>query len=146
MKPYTVTMQHWEGYLCGGLFLLVGLVVGCSALLRPLTGMEIFILCLCALLAAVSFFRGASWERLDENGICTKNPFRKTLYPWDTVSHVGIILADNGRGSLFPRIRVQIRSRKWPVHFLYTKGTLAAIRLYYGEPDEDQWGRPPDLL
>lgn len=140
----TLTLRHTEWHLLGGLLTLMVLSLVASAFFRSLSGIEIFILCLNAFMAGFSFCRGASWERLDEKGICIKRPFSKRVCPWADVISVQIVPMKNGKGRKVGKLQITLPGRSWPLYLAYTKGSLTAVTAWYGPPDADAWGQPPE--
>ena len=143
MENLSVTIRHPEGKAAGGVLIGGGLLAGAlTAFLPagdPLLG---FAIAGTALILGGVFLRSARrTETLDDRGICIRTARGEMRYPWQSVERV-TVLPDRGKYSP-PTIGFRITGRRGTLEIDYTRRTLACVRHYYGEPDFDEWGRPP---
>lgn len=137
MKP--VILTHPEGYILG-LLLPIGLLPVWVEPVHPLGIGEILLFCALGVTGLYGLFRAASWERLEQSGIFLKRPFFKKQYAWSDIQKVQLVPRSTSRGR-FPQFLITLPDRSAPVRLRCSKEALAAIQNWYGEPDEDLWGR-----
>ena len=147
-KPsFTETYQtgYVAGAACGGL-LAFGLFMTfvTDSAVDPL--MLWIMTAALGLLTAFFFLLGASSQTWDEHGIRIKTPLFTKQFAWSDVKFVEL-RADRGRnGGGVPLLTMDINGwiPGWPVS--YTRRIMACIRCYYGEPNIDTWGKPPEYV
>lgn len=135
MEP--VKLTHPEGYILG-LLLPVSLLPVVVEPVHTLSFWDILLFCSLGIVGIFGLYRAASWEQLDEAGIAVKRPFSRKLYPWTQVQKIRLVPFSTTRGR-YPRFLITLPSRTIPIRC--TKASLAAVERWYGEPDEDNWGR-----
>ena len=149
MEKPSVTLRHDEGYLLGGLLLIMTALVFGMSLVVPVaqqTGLiSVWVVILLVLCSIACFFWGSFTETFDENGIFIKRPFCSKQYHWSDVTKVSI-KAVPAKGGKMPEFSIEIKNRRFSLSIAYTKRTMACIIYYYGQPDRDQWGKPPMLM
>lgn len=150
MEKPSVTLRHDEGYLLGGiLFILTALIIGMSTVvpIAQQTGqISVWIVVIPLVFCSIAcFFWGSFTETLDENGISIKRPFCSKQYQWSDVTKVSIETVPS-KGGKMPEYSLKIKNRRFALPIDYTKRTMACIICYYGQPDQDQWGKPPNLV
>ena len=147
MEKPSVTLRHDEGYLLGGFMLLITVagyvlsrVVPADLSLQKLSTVIAIIL---TVFCGVCFYWGGFTETLDENGIHIKRPFYSKQYSWCDVIKVSVEVVRKYKSPKTPEFSLKIKNCKAPLALDYTKRTMACISCYYGQPDEDKWGKPP---
>ena len=143
MENLSVTIRHPEGKAAGGVFVVFGFLAAVLNTVLP-SGDAIlgYVIAGIALVLAVVFFCMAKGSKtLDQDGICIRGIRSEKRFSWQSVEQV-TILPDRGKYSP-PAIGFKIAERRDTLEIDYTKRTLACVRYYYGEPDFDEWGRPP---
>lgn len=139
-----ITLRHPEGYALGGLMTVISLIFTAFALFHPLAGIDIFVIMLSLSLAGFGFYSGASWKRLDETGICIHRPFSHRHWTWAQVLDLQIVPMDSYKGPKVGMIQFRLSGRATLMYLPYTKSTLTAVHAWYGQPDADSWGKPPE--
>lgn len=134
-----VVLTHKEGYALGVIsaVMAVALIVVCCF---ELTAINFLVSALCCALCVFGFCLAACTEILDNTGITLKSPFRIQQFQWKQICRVEVAKPsgkDTAKLELFPK------DRKQPICIDYTKQSLKCVRLYYGEPDADHYGKEP---
>lgn len=137
MDPSSATIRHPEGYLIGSL-LIVSLLPVMIPPVRVLGFLDRAVFVALGLMGLYGLYRAFSWERLDETGIFLKRPFFRRQYAWEQVRIVSLVPVNTGHGGRAPQLRLVLTDRR--IRLRCTKDSLAVIRSFYGEPDEDLWG------
>lgn len=137
MYPSTVTIRHPEGYILSSLLLLSLLPVWVEPV-RALDFFDILVFASLGLAGLFGLYRAFSWERLDETGIFLRRPFWKKQYSWAQVRIVSLVPVNTGHGGRAPQLRLVLTDRR--IRLRCTKESLAVIRSFHGEIDEDLWG------
>ena len=149
MEKPSVTLRHDEAYLIAGFMFIitaVGVVLTFAVPAAQETRqLSLIIAAVLVVFCVALFFLGGCTETLDEHGIFIKRPFYSKQYPWSDVVKVTID-AVLSKGGKHPEFSLRIKKRRLPLTLSYTKGVMACITCYYGQPDQDKWGKPPMLL
>lgn len=137
MHPSAVTLRHPEGYVISS-----GLIVSLlPVLIPPVRALGFFdraVFAAFGLLGLYGLYRAFSWERLDETGIFLSRPFWRRQYSWEQVRIVSLVPVNTGHGGRAPQLRLVLTDRR--IRLRCTKESLAVIRSFHGELDEDLWG------
>ena len=141
MGNCSVTLEHTQGYVAGGLMTMMAILVGCFSPSELF--LTILIMGCCVFVAMLCFLKAASKETLDETGIYLKTSFAQKHYPWASVEQ--IVLAKVSRKDI-PHYYISIKGRRTKIAIDYTKRSQMCISRYYGQPDCDKWRKPPELL
>ena len=94
--------------------------------------------------AVLCFLAAASSTTFDEHGICFKSPLFTKRFAWSDVKFVELRKDRSRNGNYVPLLTMDLKGwiPGWPIS--YTKRIMACIRYYYGEPNIDTWGKPPE--
>lgn len=165
MKKPTVTIQDAAAaYLAGGALLVFSLVMLIPAISAPqdekifgwIMAVILFVCGLVALAVADSKYV------IDENGIYYKGFSKEYRYPWTDIIELGIAKTQGGNrtGAPHPEIWITLKGgtprqevgHMWLISNLntclqlpYRRKVWDCIRHYYGEPNFDEWGKPPTM-
>lgn len=134
----SVTLYHPEGYILSTLLPLSALPV-CVTPVRPLTIGDMLLFAAIGLTGLFGLYRAASREELGESGIFLKRPFVKRQYRWTDIETVQLAPLNTSRGRV-PVLLITLPDRSAPLRLRCTGDSLAVLRNFYGEPDEDAWG------
>ena len=149
MEKPSVTLRHDEAYLLGGFMALItvaGFVLSRVVPADPSARkLSLVVAIIMMVFCSACFFWGGFEETLDEHGIFIKRPFYSKRYLWSDVTKVSIEVVQQYK-SKGPEASLRIKKRKLPLSLAYTKRSMACITCYYGQPDEDQRGKPPMLI
>lgn len=149
MKNPSVTLRHDEAHFLGGFMSLVTVAGFVLSRVLPADPFERRVSLVIAILMTVfcvaCFFRGGFAETLDENGILIIRPFYSKRYFWNDVMKISVKVVQQYKAK-GPVFTLRIKNRKLPLSLDYTKRTMVCITCYYGQPDEDQWGKPPMFM
>ena len=143
MEKYSVTLKNAAGYLVGGTLVAVSAACGLAAVFSATADwvLSAVIAGGCLALAVFFFYKAATEITLDETGIYIKTPFTKKHYSWTSVKQVSVArVARNDSPHYY------LKTEKRKIEIDYTKRTQLCILQYYGQPDCDKWGKPPQLL
>ena len=145
MEKPKVTLQHTEGYLLGGFMLLITVAGYALSRVQPADpfsrNLSTVIAIIMTVFGGACFYCGGFTETLDENGIHIKRPFYSKSYLWSDVVKVSVEVVQQYK-SKGPQFSLRINNRRFSLPLEYTKRTMACITCYYGQPDEDLWGKP----
>lgn len=145
MENPSVTLHYREANAAGGILVVIGLLAAVLNTVLP-SGNAIlgYVIAGIALVLAVVFFCMAKGSKtLDQDGICIRGIRSKKRFSWQSVERV-TILPDRGK-SFPPAIELRIAGQRGALEIDYTRRTLACVLRYYGQPDADQWGKPPTM-
>ena len=149
MEKPSVTLRHDEGYLLGGWLLIVtALIVALSHVVpadQQTRQTTLFVVIFTGVCSIACFSCGGFTETLDENGIHIKRPFYSKRYRWSDVMKVSVEVVQQYKGK-GPEIAMKIKNRRLSLPLAYTQRSMACITCYYGQPDQDKWGKPPTLM
>ena len=149
MEQPSVTLRHDTAYLLAGFMLILTAINLTLTYVMPadLESRQIsLVVAVPMILCCVAcIYWGASTETLNENGIYIKRPFYSKRYLWSDVIKVSIEVMPS-RGGKTPEFSLRIQKRRFPLAIAYTKRSMACITCYYGQPDQDKWGKPPVLM
>ena len=150
MEKPSVTLRHDTYYLLGGFMLLMTVLLFVMSLVLPVAQQpgqpSVWWAVIPLLICSVACFWGGTFtETLDENGIYIKRPFYSQRYPWNDVTKVSIRVVQQYKCK-GPEFSLSIKNRKMRLSLAYTKRAMSCITYYYGQPDEDHWGKPPSLM
>ena len=145
MEKTSVTLTHREGYLVtgltfGGALLAIVLNTVMPSAQRDERVLGYVIAAIAVVIGVVFLFEARRSESLDEGGITIRSSSKVKHYGWDEIGKVGVIAP---QCKDLPKLRFWTADGQHIAYIDYTKRTLACVRAYYGEPDEDRWGKPP---
>ena len=100
-----------------------------------------YVIAAIAVVIGVAFlFVARRSDTLDESGITIRCSTKEKRYDWSEIGKVSVVPP---QGKDLPKLRFWTTDGQHIAYIDYTKRTLACVRAYYGEPDEDCWGKPP---
>lgn len=159
MKKPTVTIRRPAYCALGGVMIVLSLIGIFPAISAP-TGEKLTIwMCMGWLFAIglIYFVLSRAAEIIDENGIYFKGVFKKNRLAWSDIIEVGVAKLP---GTNRPVICITVKGgksgqavgRMWHRSnasagycLPYRRKVWDCIRHYYGEPDFDEWGKPPTV-
>lgn len=149
MEKPSVTLRHDAAYLLSALLFLISVgdvVLAYVSPADPQTRQMSFVAAMLLMPFCIACaFKGGSTETLDESGIFVKKPFYSRKYPWSDILEVSVETI-HIRGGTTPVFSLKVKNRKRPLELAYNKRSKVCITCYYGQPDEDKWGKPPTLM
>lgn len=164
MKKPSVTIKHPEALLIGASLVLFSLIAMIPNLVSPpedpVYGWMLVAVLLVFGLIVLGF--GESAEIIDEKGICIKGLLKKRRYGWSDIAEVGVARVRGTRpvAAWHPEVYITLRSgmprrtagEMWLTRNVntglvlpYRRRVWECICHYYGEPDFDEWGKPPEV-
>ena len=144
MEKTSVTLTHKEGYLVTGLTFggaLLAIVLN-TVMPSPQQDERVLgyvIAAIAVVIGVVFLFVARRSEILDEGGITIRGVSKVKHYGWNEIGKVAVIPP---QGKDLPKLRFWTVDGQHIAYIDYTKRTLACVHAYYGEPDEDRWGKP----
>ena len=149
MEKPSATLKHDTTYFLGGFMLLITVIAFTLSRVMPAEQSErnlsLVIAIIMTIFSVVCFYYGGFSETLDESGILLKRPFHSKKYLWSDVEEVSIEVVQQYKQK-GPQFSLRIKGRKMLLSIGYTKRTMACITCYYGQPERDQWGKPPIFM
>jgi len=149
MEKPSVTLRHDEAYLLGGFMFIITVASVSLSYVVPSDQQSRQVTLVAAILefffCVACICWGASTETLNENGISIKRPFYRKQHAWSDVTRVSVE-AMPSRGGKRPVFSLEIKNRRFPLEIAYTKRSMACITCYYGQPNQEKWGKPPMLM
>lgn len=164
MEKPSVTIKYSGYYLIGGYILMLTLlplfIVGTLPEEEKWMGWLAVGLFLTAAVGVLLW--GATVDTIDERGISRTSMFGDRCWAWSDIAEVGVarIHSRKSVNIYHPEICVtakggwlrRLAGKQWKLRNLrtgltleYKKDTWACICHYYGEPDFDEWGKPPEV-
>lgn len=160
-KPSVTIRYTFVLWICL-IALAVCLATGIPAIVNAPSGerstLSLVVVCL-SFFCLVGIGSGLQKEILDETGVRTELLFWSWGCPWSEVLEVSIVKIPSNRamgdipwiyitvpgGTPYHTAKMRWRAKNMLTGYMlgYRKDILACIHFYYGQPDIDEWGKPP---
>ena len=145
MEKISVAIQHKEGcavsvvaFVGAALAFVLNTVLPSAQRDERILG---YVIAAVAVVIGVAFlFVARRSDTLDESGITIRCSTKEKRYDWSEIGKVSVVPP---QGKDLPKLRFWTMDGQHIAYIDYTKRTLACVRAYYGEPDEDCWGKLP---
>lgn len=148
MEKPSVTITYQEGLalglVCSGFVAFLVFMNAISPIFSDNPVMLWVVVGIAGVVALLCFLVAASSTTFDEHGIRFKSPLFTKQFAWSDVKFVELRVDHGRNGGEVPLLTMDLKGwiPGWSIS--YTKRIMTCIRYYYGDPNIDTWGKPPE--